>query len=124
MRVYQFHHPRVWKKTYLFVAGASAFVSVFTGAFPASGAGLAAGAVAGGGSFPMTLDVCSFIRARVSKKLVTRNRTAQAVVVFVKKFEAPLLPKMLWLELPKPIPASPFPGCRRITQTRNTQMKM
>lgn len=47
------------------------------------------------GSFPITLLVEFMLLDRVKTKLVKRNKMAQTEVVFVKKFPAPLLPKIL-----------------------------
>ena len=85
-------------------------------------AGSAAGADCSGVA-PITLLLYSTILERVRKKLVTRNKIAQTPVVLVRKFPAPLLPKMLWLELPKPMPASDLPGWSKITKTRKKQIR-
>src|SRR5439155_13074272 len=61
------------------------------------------------GSLPMTLFVYSRMRERVRMKLVARNIRAQIEVVLVRKLLGPLLPKILWLELPNPMPPSAFP---------------
>jgi hypothetical protein len=123
---------------YFLVAGTGAGVGEATPAFEpgfipgvtgfAPGTGTAAPALTG--SFLefdepvlMTLRLNSMIRDRVKMKLVKMKMKAQAEVVFVRKFPAPLLPKIVWLELPNPTPASPFPGCSKITTTRKTQIK-
>jgi hypothetical protein len=70
----------------------------------------------------MTDLLYSIILERVKKKLVNKKSTAHAEVVLVKKLPAPLLPNIVWLELPNPTPASPFPGWSKMTPTRKTQI--
>jgi hypothetical protein len=53
------------------------------------------------------------------------NRIAIPVVILVKKFPAPELPKTVWLEPPKTAPTSaPLPVCRRTTMTMKKQAKI
>ena len=90
-----------WKleNYFYFLTGSAAFgvgAGVPGTALAGVGAGEALGAAIGGGvpilSFVTTLRS---IMLRVIKKLVTKNPMAQKEVVFVRKFPAPLLPKML-----------------------------
>ncbi len=128
-----FHHRRTSIKTYFFGASGAFGASA---AFVGSAAGVAAAAAGVGetlgvapelaaASAEITLRVFSSSLERVNKKLVNKNKIAQTDVVFVKKLPAPLLPKIVWLELPpNTAPPSALPGCKRITKIKNAQIQI
>jgi hypothetical protein len=71
------------------------------------------------------LSVVLLVAPYDRNKDVSINRTAIPVVILVRKFPAPELPKTVWLEPPKTAPTSaPLPVCRRTTQTMKKHAKI
>jgi hypothetical protein len=85
--------------------------------------GVTGGAAAGTSS--KTLFVACLAVPRVRLNEVNMKTIAVAVVNLVRKFPAPELPKIVWLEPPNTaLTSDPFPVWRRTTMTKKMQARM